>query len=288
MSAIKKVNINVNIPAKKVNVGSSNVPIEKMNINSGLKMGLNELKNYAENTIQNVEFSRITDIKTGSSLFLKENLEYLANLTSIYSASNSSGNADEELAGTEYKNLEGFDNHIEEIVNFYGKGTKEAALATIISLADYTGATGKRIKYIYGEEGRQDPENPKLTNGSNFGMDCSGLVFWTLKKAGYKLPTYAQTDLMYDWASKNNYLSSIEGGNSGDLIITQGRGHVMMIIGVDNDEYYIAEETLRMDDQNGFRIAKYTIDELKSLTYEGNSYARIDMNGYYENDENKL
>lgn len=293
MSEIKKVKINDAVheglkseSAHKEHVAEINhIAIEDYNVNESVQQSYKSLIEYMLST---------------------EYIENLIEITSTTNSSESTGDAVIDLTGTEYENLEGFDQHIIDIVNNVGPGTREAVVAVMLALADYTLASGKRIKYLYGyDQGRQDPYNPTLgiqqeshpENG--FGMDCSGVIVWALTKAGYNFtdiktgePIVVQTDYIYEWARENGYvLNTIEGGKPGDLLVTKGRGHIAMVVGTYEDEngggYYIAEETESIDTngeiQNGYRIFKRSYDYLAS---EEKNYATIDMTDFYNTPAN--
>ena len=179
-----------------------------------------------------------------------------------------------DLASTEYKSVEGFNNHIKQTVCNAGYGTREGVIAAGISLiGDYIKATGKRLRYDQG--GRQyfdGGDNSGIIN-EDFYLDCSSFAWWSLYNGGFKIPCWPYTGTQREWSNSNGY-SKTPGpgvGQGGDYLVSSG--HIILILGTYSDGYYCAEEAAW---GTGAIISKRSFSGL-------GGYTLIDMTGYYNN-----
>ena len=97
------------------------------------------------------------------------------------------------------------------------------------------------------------------------GLDCSGFVSWALLNGGFDVgdtgagETYRKDDL-YDLGEKTPITHELLNSNKvkvGDLIAYSG--HMALIIGIKNEEYYIAETLPHL---KGVVAKKYTKDKI--------------------------
>ena len=242
--------------------------------------------------ISKIEKDKIQSEK--DKILSTEHIEELVNVTSDANAVESSGDANEELSGTKYVDLQGFDQHITDNINKAGYGTSDGVVSAMLSMADYTSATGKRIKYVLGSRGTnaQEPNDTSLNDSLPLAFDCSGIIGYCINKAGYNLPFESTTEDIYEWAINNGYaIDDIHGGKPGDLFVTKGTGHVQMIVGTYDGGYYIAEETVPHSGNNyrqrGFSITKQSFEDREAERGgSGQEYVLVDMSGYYDNKEN--
>ena len=242
--------------------------------------------------ISKIEKDKIQSEK--DKILSTEHIEELVNVTSDANAVESSGDANEELSGTKYVDLQGFDQHITDNINKAGYGTSDGVVSAMLSMADYTSATGKRIKYVLGSRGTnaQEPNDTSINDSLPLAFDCSGIIGYCINKAGYNLPFEPVTSNIYEWAINNGYaIDDIHGGKPGDLFVTKGTGHVQMIVGTYDGGYYIAEETVPHSGNNyrqrGFSITKQSFEDRESERGgSGQEYVLVDMSEFYDNKEN--
>lgn len=213
-------------------------------------------------------------INTGTVLTLDE-----ATLESYYQASeaaNRSNNLpDTDLAATNHKNVEGFNQYIKNQVNKAGYGTRAGVVTAGISLVgDYILSTGKRLRYSQGSRQESDVEGIK---NKNFYLDCSSFAWWAVYNGGYKMPSYPQTLHQMAWASGYNSLeSSIINGKPGDFLVNEG--HIVLILGSYDGGYYCAEFA---GTAPGAKISKRSI-----VSLSGSRYQLINMDKYYNDPVN--
>ena len=187
-----------------------------------------------------------------------------------------------DLSGTEFSDIDGFNQHIKDMVESAGYGTREAVVAAGVALiGDYIKTTGKRIRYNqlagdYGiPYGRQASDVEGIIT-DNFYLDCSSFAWWALYNGGFNMPSYPQTESQSSWSNSSGYSRTPgEGvGQGGDFLVTYG--HIILVIGNYDGGYYCAEE-------NGWgiggRITKHSYESL-------GGYTLIDMTDYYNDSSN--
>ena len=188
----------------------------------------------------------------------------------------SSGNANADLANSEFKTVSNFNQHIADSVNQAGYGTRQGVVTAGVTLAgDYAKYTGKKIKYS--QSGRQNPASIGIVNADNFMLDCSSFTFWSLYNGGFNIPSdlaYVQTDRIYEWATRRGYTRDYKSGIAGDFLVTKGKGHIVLIVGVHEDGYWVAEE-----DGTAAVINKRSFESYSR-------YAVVDMTDYYNDSSN--
>lgn len=237
----------------------------------------------------NVQLMQLVDYDSSSNnnnssigVDLNYNLEEYYNLSQ--NAIVSAGNPSVDFKGTPIGSVSSFNKHIKDMINSAGFGTRQGVVAAGMALiGDYIKYTsegkahGIRPKYI--NAGRQASDVDGIVDENFFATDCSGFAWWALYNGGFKIPCAAETSAMYGWASGSGLTKSdIKGGQPGDFMVTRGKGHIVLIVGVTDIGYYIAEECTS---GSGARINIYPYDYLNA-----NNYAVIDMTNYYNNRSN--
>ena len=258
----------------------------------GIPVGVDLNVFYLDDSIEDVQIvdNDIDKIEQDKTQVEKEKIlsiqhvEELMNATAGTKADESDGNTYEDLSGTEYADLQGFDQHVTDNVNKAGYGTRDGVVSAMLSMNDYTLATGKRIRYQLRREDDQNPRDPVLRYANDLCFDCSGIVGFCMTKGGYNIPFSVQTDKIYEWAIDNKCVEDIHNGKPGDLLVTRGRGHIQMIVGTYDNGYYIAEETLITEDngakRDGLSISKQSFDASDA------DYALVNMDNFYSNKDN--
>ena len=215
----------------------------------------------------------------------------------MQNATESDGNAYNDLAGSEYKTFEEFVQHITFNITKAGYATPNAVVTAAISfLSDYTKSSGRLIKYSYNHrgEGEQEPDKDGLQNPENLCIDCSGFVGWCLYNAGFKIPVdYCNTYEIKKWAENSGIDrdSHDSSGNPGDLLVKNNGsyGHIMLIVGKENDGYIIAESS-GIDGEDIAYSDRPDGGIIRKISFESNEldpYIRVDMRDYYNNPDNK-
>lgn len=178
-----------------------------------------------------------------------------------------------------------------------GYGTREAVVAAASTLISTLAEAGYRLPYewagTYINSKAVDPIwGTSINNGKGVtyeisdghfstyyyqGMDCSGFVMWALYNAGY-------IELPHSAASQKNYGSGTEHlangtfiGQPGDLIWHEG--HIMMIIGIVDEGYLVAEET----GSAGLRVI---VRPYNFNAVNNHKNYIVDMTRFYENPNN--
>lgn len=225
----------------------------------------------------------------------------------------SSSSVDAELASnsSEYKNREEFNQHIKEMVDSAGYGTRAGVVAAAMAFAgDYPKTTGIKLRY-YSDSGTTNKEQKPETEGIKndwFGMSCNNFVYWSIYNGGFNLPNevfygnrYAQTYKWPGWSERNNYNIDIEDGQPGDVLwkflCNPGKkdstgycygydtAHYVLIVGKYANGYYVAHE--HGGNSSGIMaIEKYTFDFLKNDKYKDGrpiKWTVTDMTEIYEN-----
>jgi len=181
-----------------------------------------------------------------------------------------------DLAKTEYKDVEGFNEHIKECVEKAGYGTRSAVVAAGKCLvSDYIESTGYRLRYSMDARGSSEMEG--ILDDTYF--DCSSFAWWALYNGGFKLPCYNTTPYQVAWAqdygiATKNYREA----EAGDYLIYDhgggAFGHARLIIGTYDDGVYIAEFS------DGGQISKTPFD------YIDGAYYLVQMEKYYSDSSN--
>lgn len=104
-----------------------------------------------------------------------------------------------------------------------------------------------------------EPYGGKMDNG----LDCSGLLCWALYNAGYDPDDARGANLLLELGNLLKSKNAIESGKVkvGDIVHNnEGESHVGMIIGIDDEYYYVAQAIWYKP--NGVCISKYTKEEM--------------------------
>ena len=187
--------------------------------------------------------------------------------------------------------LEEFNDKIQSNIIEHGCGTREGVVAAAVSLIgelnqakyDY-----KKLPYSFGgghggqrvgADGTWGSETKKTTVIRNEtrkvykGLDCSGFVGWAIYNGGYKDVTRG--------ASAYAKLGTTVGLNksqavvgAGDLLV--GNGHVVLVIGVEGNNYLVAEAGGM---SAGVHFSKYKFGR--------DGYSGVKMDSFYNNSSNK-
>ena len=130
--------------------------------------------------------------------------------------------------------------------------------------------------------------NPAKRDMSN-GLDCSGFVSWVLLNAGYNpgdlgagiTNVYDLTDTG-EKKSLTYSLSNSDTIKAGDLLWkSAGGGHIAIIVGIDDENYYVAEALWDDYPEKGVIINTYS-----KANFHNNYKYVILMDNYYKNDGN--
>lgn len=237
-----------------------------------------------QNNLLNVIDNTVVDVITPLEYNIETNYDFEAYESLYIGSTMSSGNIQADFNTSEI-DIEYFNEYINTAVNTAGYGSREAITAAAIALVvGYIKFTGQTINYSWDpstndNHRRPDPATVGVPNTEEFGLDCSGLVMWSIYNGGYNIPLTGyevETDNMYNWAYTNGYTrDDITTGNPGDFMITRGKGHTMLIVGTDEDGYWCAEENPGV----GATITHYSYSDL-------GRYCLVDMTDYYNNPEN--
>ena len=169
--------------------------------------------------------------------------------------------------------LNSYNQFIYNKVKEAGYGTKNGAVTAALALFKYLDQYGYRPRYYFG--GKYSGYGVPSTLGDEKGsLDCSGFISWALHNGGYKYFSYGSGE----WGSagtKCDRTSESCVGKTGDLIWHSG--HIMMIVGVENGYYYIAEAA---STNSGMRIKKEAMHIKKADKI-------VDMTSFYNNESNK-
>lgn len=131
---------------------------------------------------------------------------------------------------------------------------------------------------------------PTLKAISN-GLDCSGFITWILRQAGFETGDLGAgvspgIDDMTDLGPKGYLYEAVDEGRVkvGDLLSGNGEttnawdgGHIAFVAGIENGNYYVAEEMWFGTGYFGAIIRKYTTEQFKYYFYW-----HIDMENFYE------
>ena len=167
-----------------------------------------------------------------------------------------------------------YNSYIYSSVRNAGLGSRNgvaAAGASMLSLM-YT-KYGHTFRYTWG--GKYSGYGLNTSIGST-GFDCSGFVSWAIHNGGYKY-VYRDSTALGNLGNKCRLTDSSCVGKAGDLIWHQG--HIMLIVGVDSSNYYIAEAA---STNSGMRIKKQGIHSDSS----GSANYIVDMTNFYNDSSN--
>ena len=220
---------------------------------------------------------QMVDSSTSSRSSVAIDLNYdFEEYVSLSDAAYESGNIPSvDLADSDYNNVASFNQHIKDSVCNAGFGTREAVVTAGVSLiGDYIKGTGKRIRYDQG--GRQSSDVEGIVN-EDFYLDCSGFSWWALYNGGFNLPSWPQTQSIYDWALSygGTINNDITQGQPGDYLDVPD-SHIVLIIGKYDDGYYVAEEA---GWGTGGIIKKRSFANVSS-------YTLLDMSKFYNDSSN--
>lgn len=224
--------------------------------------------------LQSVDPAYASQIKTSVDL----NYDYEAMLAASESAPISPNSPATDLASTEYKNVDGFNQHIKDCVETAGYGTRAGVVAAGKCLvSDYIDATGYRLRYS--QSSRLDSHTEGITDDTY--MDCSSFAWWALYNGGFKIPeeSCCYTVPQLAWGLKTGIATQeYTDGQPGDFLIYDhgggNYGHARLIIGTYDDGYYIAEFS------DGGQISKTPFSGIPS------DYYLFHMDSYYSDSNN--
>ena len=171
--------------------------------------------------------------------------------------------------------LQEYNSNIYASVRKAGLGTRSGVAAAGISMiGTLYSKYGYNFRYTYG--GRYANEYGVNPNMGSVGIDCSAFVSWAVYNGGFNYVEYYSGD----WKNAGSNCKRTDSscvGQVGDLIWHEG--HIMLIVGVDSNDYYIAEASCT---DVGLRIKKQGIhvDSNNKVDYI------VDMTNFYKNNVN--
>ena len=125
-----------------------------------------------------------------------------------------------------------------------------------------------------------EPDEPFFIRGVKYpnGLDCSGFVTWALLNGGfdigdigaYQLPTIGELKTLSKQLINSNTIKV------GDLF--NFKGHIALLVGIDNDNFYVAES---LNDIGGLVIKTYSKSKITNIF----KYVIL-MDKVYKNDGN--
>ncbi len=186
--------------------------------------------------------------------------------------------------------LEDYNNYIISEVYKAGLGTRNGVVAAAVSLVGGLCQNYQaRLPYTMGGAHPPDFYGAKeiwgsvINNGAGEmrfgygpyyyeGPDCSGFVNWAIHNGGYKV-----SDMTADSFGSYGATHSMSSftGQAGDVLFNNH--HVVLIIGVEGDNYLIAEAS---SGENGTRITREPI--------KSGNYQIVDMTSFYSDASNKV
>ncbi|MBR1413278.1 MAG: N-acetylmuramoyl-L-alanine amidase [Bacilli bacterium] len=180
--------------------------------------------------------------------------------------------------------LNEFNTYLFNEVASAGIGTREGVVAAALALSVYyPELTGYNLEYDWGGKYQQLGANPNWA-GQNSALDCSGFVSWSLKNGGFNYVGQGTSEMYTKFS--NNWCTSNCSAKPGDLVLTQGTGHVMLIVGVDGDDIYTAEE---QDFTYGLLVSKHVGAAKNPTSIEkGRTFGIVNMDSYYTNEDNMI
>ncbi len=116
------------------------------------------------------------------------------------------------------------------------------------------------------------------------GLDCSGFITWALYNAGYDCgdigagPAPNVFDLSDLGEKRRITAESLDEIRNGDLL--SANGHIAMLIGMKDGEYYVAESNYGID----VRVISYTKEELIRTSFTH----WVDMDEFYGHNDGKM
>ena len=187
--------------------------------------------------------------------------------------------------------VEEFNKLLESNISKAGYGTREAVVIAAKTLIGELGDKyNVRIPYYWGgghaeiilASEKFGGKCPTVTNGetsfNHCGLDCSGLILWSLRNAGFKhVKRGAGIFKDYGGAKKVELSSTTAVLKPGDLLETNG--HIALVVSVDNvNKKYICAEAGGL----------YTGVYFNRRAFNESNYWGVDMSGYYSNANNKI
>ena len=134
---------------------------------------------------------------------------------------------------------------------------------------------GYGINPTWGTEGKWWSEYQRYYYQT--GLDCSGFISWALHNGGYKYQELHSSSFLN---LGKNYSMSDYTGKAGDLLWR--KGHIALILGVEDDGYVIAQEA---GGENGLVVSKTSFNGVDSVE-EKDFTTIVDMTDYYNNPSN--
>lgn len=276
---------------KRQNIENIKEIIEKIKANG--TVSLDDLKSL------NKSLSKIESLDP-------EDLEALYNVFTVHSPSVYSPKNVLENNGI---SLEDFNNLIRE-ASKKNYSTSKGVILAGLALAEYSLITGENFRYSVDYATRREMTGIE----ENTYLDCSSFVFWALYNGGYNWPVISEDKLneyytityednnigrsvgyndgivnnnfeLNAWAKINNLIHDPKeyNGTQGDYLLVNNKEingrHIMMIIGENNDNYYVLEER---GTENGLILNKRPKEEIIEKGYK-----IVDMQSYYNDDNNK-
>lgn len=163
---------------------------------------------------------------------------------------------------------EEYNKYIYTSVREAGLGTRSGVAAAAISIIDYMSNMGYKIRYDWGS----GYSGYGVKNLGESGFDCSHFVAWAIHNGGHDYNYY--TSAGYEGVGKKCRRTDKDcNGQVGDLIWHDG--HIMLIVGVDAENYYIAHAQ-----STGAGIKLVKDKKYKDIWSSDKDYI-IDMTDYY-------
>jgi hypothetical protein len=175
--------------------------------------------------------------------------------------------------------IEEYNNYIYANVKKAGLGTANGVVAAALSYFKYLEQFGYRPRYTWGGKYSKYGVNPTMGSSN---LDCSGFVSWAIHNGGFKYVWNGSSD----WGNAGTQCTRTNSsctGKAGDLIWHQG--HIMLIVGVEGDYYYIAEAA---STSSGMKIKKQqkhvnsgsSVDKIVNMDSFYNNSSNIDTSNY--------
>lgn len=177
-------------------------------------------------------------------------------------------------------NVNDYNNYISSQVNSAGRGTSAGVVAAGRALVDYMAQTGYRLPYVLG--------GGHGSSGYGFSspMDCSSFVSWAIRNGGFNFPVMTTATMWSMFSGSSCNLSDINCvGQPGDLLLTNGTGHVILIIGSYQSNglnYYQVVHAAN----SAKGIVYDTYNSNSTSSHAGRVYKVIKMSSWYNNPAN--
>lgn len=129
----------------------------------------------------------------------------------------------------------------------------------------------------YGQGGRSAPTGSnQIPTTSRIYVDCSSSVSWAIFYATQQLIPGTTPNMASAWVGKPEYTTDFDNLQSGDVLTSPGKGHVVMFIGIDTNGKYLYVHA--SSSKNGIKI-----DAVSKGTAVGKASVPISMTPYYGN-----